>query len=970
MRKGFCLMESVRRTIAALRGARVVPAAVLTLLGILVLWITIRKTFVGRIGSSDVFVYCEYARHLLSGEGWVGHTLFTLDLWARGWNRVPLESGRALFPLIIAVFGRLTPDLFLAAVQVSVCVYVATIPALFRLARAAFGLRAAGLASLLYIFSPAALRYALWGYSDTLFALFLVLAVGELVGDPERMRGVWRAGGWLGLMALTRPAGVAFMLPLVVWAAVSRPGRAWRCAVALLLPAVALGLGVEWTNRLVFGADSLYGLPYGWGGCRLLHQTAAFPEHSILSYLVLPDSPLHLLRTDPYVRGAVIYKVLCNLREGVPRLPEFLGGAAVTALAVLGVAVSRGRVRLGLGLWFAGSVALLASLLALTIFKSRYFYPLTPFVLVLAAHGATRVVDLLPARWNPVRTVCLAVMGGCLLVSPVREWGAMLAAASSAPELSFDEAEDEALFFTRHRIQSAIEERFGRWLDAALPPERPYLCDSFMRNADYFSGGGRPVALYPRTFKMLERLHREKAAVDAILLTPLTNTKHALPEWIDLYTDPKPFDGFEPRVYRDGRFQAVLYERDSVRLARSRWNAAPRKPELFLPAMLPYLGEVLRLDPRQAEAAGLLAKLRETAAGQGREAEELGKTAFGQGRLDEAIRCFALAGALVDGVRHPEISGMLRKAGGGWVRYTHNRAFDTHVTLSGYPCSRHWTGLCLNGSDLRAEGERAPVDLWVDLGGSRQVDLVRIVAYLDPALHRAQKMTVFSSLDQRNWVPVCEQVFFPDQAGIYCLMLPDLGLFAPYVMVRLEGMKCRSGCPFKIEVWGCGLEPAAPGRDGHDLVQVDIRSQGAKLNRRTGREGRGFCVEADGARDAPGLLGFGRRYFLFPGRYRLDFQARANPRDAGRPVAVADVAAENGRRTIASADLRAGPGSGAELPGLDFSLEEPAWVEPRLYFLGNGTLVNRGLRITGCAHIRMCEPDGRVRVTDSPRLPD
>ena len=85
------------------------PAVWLTLLAGGVALLNVAENYKGRTGSTDVFTYLDYARNLWNGMGFVGRIHLSFDLWARGFDPIPMESNRLLHPLAL-LLGRLRPE--------------------------------------------------------------------------------------------------------------------------------------------------------------------------------------------------------------------------------------------------------------------------------------------------------------------------------------------------------------------------------------------------------------------------------------------------------------------------------------------------------------------------------------------------------------------------------------------------------------------------------------------------------------------------------------------------------------------------------------------------------------------------------------------------------------------------------------------------------------------------------------------
>lgn len=167
------------------------------------------------------------------------------DVWAR-WDSVPLlgiardgydfsEGAAAFYPLypgLLAVLGRLLGGHYvLAGLTVSLVCGLVAFVLLFRLAEAHLGAEGARRVVLYLAVFPASLfLVAVYGES-----LFLASSLGAFAA-AERGR-FWSAGLLAGLAWLTRPLGVALLLPLAL---IAWRGRHRRCDLARLVVAPAL----------------------------------------------------------------------------------------------------------------------------------------------------------------------------------------------------------------------------------------------------------------------------------------------------------------------------------------------------------------------------------------------------------------------------------------------------------------------------------------------------------------------------------------------------------------------------------------------------------------------------------------------------------------------------------------------------------------------------------------------------------
>ncbi len=934
-------------------GWRLGPGVWLTLLAAAVILLAVREGFTGGKVSTDVFTYWDFARNALRGNGWVGNTLFSTDLWARGFLPAPMEPGRLLHPCLMALALGFAGGWLQAAVFVSALATAASVPLVFWLARRWFGLEEACLAAFFFIFSRDAIEYALWGCSDPLFTALLLLAMGVLSGARTR-GGYWAAGLLLGLCAVTRPVGLAYAAPAAAYAWMRDPKNRLSHLLAVLLPVWAAGEAVRWINVLVCHAAPLCqaGVP-GLGAQRLLFHTRVFPDLTSLRYLALPDAPLALITHAGPARTAFFEKVFSNWAQ-VPStlLPYVCGGWAMGGCALLGLLLARARTETGpLRTWFAGCLLLQVCALSLTVYKERYLFPLSPYALIWAAAFIVRAGGLVAARL-PRRLF----YGACAaaLVLPLPVGGSLTGGGIKALVRPVE---------TNQGKTGTRAECFGGFADAVLPPGRPYLAGAWYgRVLDAYSGGTRLVGSFPRTLAMMRRLADEKTDVDAWVVTSADDRPWELPEWMYFLWHPQPYLGFVPHLYRDGGFRAVIYvrnrEREALRLYREACGASGEAPRA-----LRLLGCALAVDPRCRPAARLLEKTRVEAAERGAALREQAGRENAAGRLPEAFQLLLQAGALGDGVRlfAGLKDGLMEHGLASLVRYTANPACKLETTLSGYPCAPVFTDGLIDRPRNVFDGLEARIH--VDLDGCREVD--RVVLYTDLTRARIARVQVESSVDARHWAPVRRWEPVEASGGLYRLELQGLNVVCPHLRVSVEGDGMRPVRVDEMEIWGLAPAAGLAAAPGLDPAHVVFRHGVAQLHRRTGgavQDGEtGGALEAAPGRDKPGFLAFGGKQPVMPGRYRVGFRLKSGGCPPQTPVGWVDVTADSGRRVLARKTLygKDFPDSGrwtmVEVP---FDVADGQWVEPRVFFSGASSLATTGWEIEGDRTVR-------TRVSDS-----
>ncbi|MFZ1598335.1 MAG: glycosyltransferase family 39 protein [Anaerolineae bacterium] len=313
------------------------------------------------------------ARNLLAGRGFVG-ILGTVEPF------VP-----PLYPLLIASLTPLSGDAILSARLISLLAGVALVPATYLLASTLFDRRTGFAAGLLVAGAPLLIEYSSLEWSETLYALLLVLGLAYLT-RVEGALALALVVAWIILRRVAAPgqlghAGRALMPLLAAFALVAAPYVLW---LSLTLDRVTLEtkstLNFVIAGRMAQGesyVDAAYGLdadgrPHGV----FLQRTAA------LSQAQPPDLP-------PPWSGSRLRQLWDGLR-GVRQEMQlylvswlFLVAVAAGILRTLMTRASR-PATLYLGSFIG--LALLTVALVPQVY-TRYLFPLFPLLCVWAGVG-------------------------------------------------------------------------------------------------------------------------------------------------------------------------------------------------------------------------------------------------------------------------------------------------------------------------------------------------------------------------------------------------------------------------------------------------------------------------------------------------------------------------------------------------------------------------------------------------------
>lgn len=229
------------------RGTRAVPSRPYAALALALAALALRLPglFSQPVVLTEGTTTITIARNLLAGRGFVG-ILGTVEPF------VP-----PLYPLLIASLTPLSGDAILSARLISLLAGVALVPATYLLASTLFDRRTGFAAGLLVAGAPLLIEYSSLEWSETLYALLLVLGLawGWRVVQVGGRRSALGAGLCLGLAYLTRVEGALALALVVAWslghASCALAPVRWRrslasdlwsrrCALAPLLAAFAL----------------------------------------------------------------------------------------------------------------------------------------------------------------------------------------------------------------------------------------------------------------------------------------------------------------------------------------------------------------------------------------------------------------------------------------------------------------------------------------------------------------------------------------------------------------------------------------------------------------------------------------------------------------------------------------------------------------------------------------------------------
>lgn len=391
----------------------------------------------------------------LPGIGWgeddAGYLLLAKDLTQLGYRELQdIEAPTHArfppgFPFVLALAGPLVGwRVELLTLLVTVC-SAGAILFFFDAARRVVGLQIALVTAVLLAVNPVGLRDAGMLMAEAPFKLWTAVGLWGVTRERDDPRFAFVAGAGVIMGALTRSAGVVFVVGLLAYWVLTKQYR--RATLFGVAAALTVGAWLAWSftapdpeNRRLYVAD------LGLRGSRTEGEsfvTSAFdrlaPRLRTLATRVLPST-----LAFPTVRGTAI--------DNAFWLVLYLGAVAA------GVFALRHRWR--------SFLLLLASYLALLVLwrwsNQRFASPFAPFLIVAILVGAATIAR----RWG-VKAQALIVTGiGALLVVGAAQQGRELFArriechrrAESPGEQCFPESEQT--FFA-----------MARWVRDSTPPE-------------------------------------------------------------------------------------------------------------------------------------------------------------------------------------------------------------------------------------------------------------------------------------------------------------------------------------------------------------------------------------------------------------------------------------------------------------------------------------------------------------------
>jgi hypothetical protein len=240
-------------------------APICSMIGVAVIW---WSTPLGPAVSFDSFAYLHVAQNVLNGHG--------LSLWTRDGYRA-MTHWPPLYPLILALLGRLGLDLLTAARILQAALFAANLGLAAAIVKRANGSTGAALAGCLALLASAdmlTIHTAAW--SEPLFLLLAVGGLWALADSPGQPQLIVLASALVSLATLTRYSGISLIITgalLLLWSC-----RIRDAAIFVLLSSLPIALWL-WRNLHAAGATAdrhLAWHPLWLGQVRFAGSTAAF----------------------------------------------------------------------------------------------------------------------------------------------------------------------------------------------------------------------------------------------------------------------------------------------------------------------------------------------------------------------------------------------------------------------------------------------------------------------------------------------------------------------------------------------------------------------------------------------------------------------------------------------------------------------------------------------------------------------
>jgi len=401
-----------------------------------------------------------------------------------------------LYPLALSVV-RSSGGGLVAFKALSIAFTTASLAFLFLFGTRRLGRKSALLVTGIAAVNPVLLEYSHWVLSEATFVLFVLVALWAIDREDQDWHWIGLALGAAVLAYLTRTAGLALLLALVLslgW------HRRWtRFGVAGLVTAAAVGAWWRWVANAVASGAVGYGTDF-----------LRVNPYSADQGFVGPGGLLVRAGVNSWMYASSVLPKMLGGDTGVPGMVTTL--ATIAALVVLGSAllawcrgIKRGRVPELFALFYAGLILVWPTLWT----DGRFLLPLLPVLLVLAADGlgqAFAIADRKAPGWT-LPVVAAAIM---LLSVPINAQRVLVTGACRGERNRGDELACYNPMW-RSFVESARWVREETAADAVVVSRKPRMFFYFAR---------RQTAPFPLLGEDAEKLAAfESADADYVVIS-------------------------------------------------------------------------------------------------------------------------------------------------------------------------------------------------------------------------------------------------------------------------------------------------------------------------------------------------------------------------------------------------------------------------------------------------------------------
>jgi hypothetical protein len=369
----------------------------------------------------DAMEYADMARGLARGDGLLDRAVWIYQLSFSGEVPAPAVRRAVLFPAAMALVFLVNGASDISAHATSALFFLLAVLATYQLALYARpGPRAhlvAFAAGTLALFDSPSILYAVSGLSEPMFAFIVVIMACLIVHDP--FPGRWLFIGLLiGVAQWVRLNGFTLIVPALLAAFFTDRERFVRSAAFCIAGAAPLLIAIAIRNQQAVGMFSIVGI----NGAIMFNQLGGLTEHGIERQLYLPPKTAPSLAWIFQGHLAEFWTKFTNGLEKnfnaalMATSPLAWGAAALFAAAAWSRMTA--RVRALAAFTFSSGIIWIVLFATGEFEGSRFFVPLAPLVLTLAAIAFVELIPEDGLRRAPAR-VALAVLAAAMILPGV-----------------------------------------------------------------------------------------------------------------------------------------------------------------------------------------------------------------------------------------------------------------------------------------------------------------------------------------------------------------------------------------------------------------------------------------------------------------------------------------------------------------------------------------------------------------------